>query len=199
MQSAPHVFYPGAGIQRVVSTSISLIEKYKPDRVLYMAGINNLTELKHNPRRICLCYENHETLVALVMDRLRDSRALLQARFPNLLITFGGIIGADIAVFNGLPGLSKQQDMLNQVILDINARIHDDNIAAGVMHPYMTSKVHKWTRGHCRYRYSLLEDGLHPGDTDLQNWAHIIESLLLKSFVDNTNAMVTNYGPVKKR
>lgn len=129
------------------------------------------------------------------MDPLIYSRSLLLSHFPKLQVIFGGIIGADINYYNGVPGLSPQQELLNQVILETNANIHNNDIAAGAVHPYLTSKVHKWARGHCRTRYSLLEDGLHSGKVVLQNSASTIESLAQKVSL-TFNGETTDCGPV---
>lgn len=90
-------YYPGVRIHQVVTVPN---ETFKPDVVLYMVGINNLTKLLHNPRRLSLHYENRELLLSSIMDPIIDSGLFLHTCFPGVKVIFGGVIGADISYNN---------------------------------------------------------------------------------------------------
>lgn len=170
-------FYPGATLEQVVLNAIPIIRRRKPTSILLMGGVNDLTILHHQPRRTSLRFFNEGDMVNAVMSSIVYLRGLLLAEFPDLSVSFGGLIGFDLNAINGIPGYSPLQEMITAAFIELNSAILSNNVAAGAPHFYLTSKVYKWRKGRLRCQYRLLPDGLHPGPIILQDWANSIKKI----------------------
>lgn len=173
----PVYFYPGAVLEEIVMRAIPISRLRKPTSVLIMGGVNDLTVLHHHPRRVSLHFPTQGEMIHTLMASIVYLRGVLHAKFPDLKVSFGGLIGFDLNAINGIPGYSPLQHMITDAFLELNSSIRDNNVAAGVLHFYLTSKVYKWHKGRIRAQYRLLPDGLHPGSIVLRNWGHSIKKI----------------------
>lgn len=169
--------YPGAMLTEVIFRSVAVLYQYRPQQVVYLAGINDLTTMNPYTRKISLRFRIQEEFLDHLTGILRSARELLGNEFPDMRVLFGGIIGTDIGRYNSSSIVSPYQDQLNETVIAANRVIRRDNLAVGMRHVYFTSKVHHWSQGACQHRYFLLSDGLHPGTTILHHWATLIVGL----------------------
>lgn len=171
------LFYPGAKLTEVVLRSMSSIYAVKPNQIIYLAGINDLTVLNQITRKVSLRFRHLDEFLEHLMAIFKSTRDLLANEFPQMKVIFGGIIGTDMAKFNHTSYRSPDQDKLNSFILEANQMIRANNLENGVPHVYFTAKVHKWYSGNCQHRYHLLYDGLHPGPVVIDHWLKLIIGL----------------------
>lgn len=95
----------------------------------------------------------------------------------DMVVTFDGVIGANMSRFNNSLFIDPEQDCYDESILELNRVIRQTNIAAQSPHAYFTGKVHKWRNGKCYHQYFHLYDGIHLNSTILNHWATLIIGL----------------------
>lgn len=169
--------YPGASLTKLVLHAFTLVQQIKPRLMIIMGGINDLTILNHETRRVSLRFTTPTSYVDHIMSVIYSARVLMRNEFPNTLLSFAGITGMDLNKYNRLSGAADCQSSINATILEVNRQIAQSNFTANMPHAYFTTKVHKWMDGTCLHRYSLLYDGLHPSETVLKHWIKNIHQL----------------------
>lgn len=170
-------YHSGATLHKVALEAINIMTRFKPDTLLIMAGINDMTIMDRVTRKVRPVSLSVEVLVNHVTTRINQAKSMILSSNPNVNIVVGGIIGIDLNCYNGRMGVSPVQNIVDNAIIAINANIRQINIDSGLPYPRLTSKVHTWRKGMAKHLYSRLRDGLHPGDLILENWAHQIRVL----------------------
>lgn len=169
--------YPGARLSKLVMKSVEVIYAKKPSLVIYLGGVNDLTQLDRRTRRVSLRYPTTSKFKALLSTVMMSARSLFALEFPNLVITFGGLIGLDMSRYNELPCSEEDQRFINNTVIEANRMIRIYNRLEGAPHVYFSSKVHRWIKGVSEHHYEHLIDGLHPDCIVLKHWAHQILKL----------------------
>lgn len=184
-------FKSGAKLFDVALAALDIIPRHKPDMVLLMAGINDITIMNRHTRRVSLISNFSSTIINHVVGEINRAKSLIINNFPDVKVAVGGIIGICLNVYNRYPGTSRLQPVVDEAITGINAYIHQMNSDSGLPHPRLTSKVHVWKRGIRKCIYDRLYDGLHPNDIILNAWAR-----QLNIFHDLCRS---KFGPLTKR
>lgn len=169
--------YCGSNLNEIALRSMKEIYRHKPKLVIYMGGIVDLTKKDPTTKALSIRYTNSAKMVDHMVKSMDAIRYLLKSVFPNMVVIFAGVCGADLHMYTRKPGISPEQDVLDSSILELNRAIRHNNLLAEVPHPYFTSKVHKWMGGRCHHRYHLLFDGLHPGQVVIKQWVGILAGL----------------------
>lgn len=165
-------YFKGAGILQLVDLADQFICCHKPTCVLFIAGICDMTYKDHIARDVKLRFTSHYHLLNHLSEKFSSARLLVSTRHPHLRVAFGGLCGMDLNRYNGLPGHSEYQSVVDSVIVSINLQIEEDNIANHVIHPTVTRKIHKRSRKQgIRNQYRILYDGLHLSSIINKEWA----------------------------
>lgn len=178
----------GAKLHQLADRACNIIYRHRPDVVLLMGGINNLTILNRHTRRVSLISTSRGVMINYLIQQINEAKALILGAYPDTKLIIGGIAGMCINTYNRLPGVAPNQWLLDDTITAINAYIRQMNRDSGVPHPRLTSKIHTWRHGRRRHVYKRLYDGLHPSDLVLHSWARQIRLMhdeCIRQFVDN--------------
>lgn len=167
-------FHSGATLHYLAMRAIDIIAKHRPDVILIMGGINDITVLNRFTRRVSLISTTTAVIIDHLITRINQAKSLIFAASPSTKIVIGGIIGINLNMYNRRLGISPLQPTVDNAITAVNSYIRQLNHDAQVPHPRITSKVHTWRRGRRKNFYSRLTDGLHPNNLVLENWAHQI-------------------------
>lgn len=151
--------------------------RHRPKLVIYLGWVNNTTTLNPFTRKIRPRFRLVAELCEHFTDVINSSRLLLTNGFPEMVVTFGGVIGANISKFNHVLFTDPLQDQYDKSIIEVNRVIRQTNIAAQAPRAYFTAKVHKWRNGQCYHQYFHLYDGLHLNSVILNHWALLIIGL----------------------
>lgn len=179
--------YAGCKLSDIAVRSMKEITAYRPQMVVYMGGIVDLTKKNPVAKTLYVRQDNIAKMTEEMMQIMNSIRCLLKSAFPKMIVIFGGVCGCDMNMYMRKPGIAIDQHLLDSSVLELNRCIRHNNMLAEVPHPYFTSKVHKWISGRCHHRYHLLFDGLHPSDIILRQWVNILAGL---------HEEITGSGPV---
>lgn len=183
---------PGANLHQItlkVLTSLSYTNNFK--LVIISGGINNMTKLVHIPTRHALPrYGSVNIMTESVLSEIR--RAVYKIKkitdIPIVVATFPGI---DLVSYSPeyTDLLSPLQEVIDQAVVDINKRIRGINRLNETQTLNLAYPVHrcKGKMGLYRNQYSLLSDGLHPGEVLLKKWADNIILFCSRLFPENTH------------
>lgn len=169
--------YSGARLNDIVLRSVEHLLRHRPKLVIYLGGVNDTTTINPITRKIRPRFRNVHELCEHFTDVINSSRLLLSNGFPDMVVSFGGVIGANMSRFNNSLYIDPEQDCYDESILELNRVIRLTNIAAQSPHVYFTGKVHKWRNGRCYHQYFHLYDGVHLNSTILNHWAMLIIGL----------------------
>lgn len=148
--------------------------------MIILGGINDLTVLDRSTRKVSLRFENVEKCCEYFTDIIINARALLLREYPNVLFSFGGIVGIDLSKYNGEEARVEDQELINDTVLEVNHLLKYYNYYFDSPHEYFTTIVHRWVNGKCVHNYDLLYDGLHPRFPVLRHWIKQILKLHVK-------------------
>lgn len=162
--------YPGATMTELIFRSADAIRRFKPKLVIILGGINDLTILDKSTRKVSVRFESVEKCCEYFTDIIINARALLLREYPDVLFSFGGIIGIDLSRYNNLPARVEDQILINDTVLEVNRLLKYYNYYFDSPHEYFTTVVHRWVNGACVHNYDLLYDGLHPRFPVLRHW-----------------------------
>lgn len=165
----------GARLQDMVGLATSLIKRHNPISCLIVAGINNMTRMNRQTRKVSLIYYDPFDLANHIIRLINRIRRYLIYTFPGVKFGFGGIIGMNLNHYNNLDGYSPHQWVMDEAVRQINAYIRLLNQQAHLYHPRLTTKVHAYYRGKPKNNYRLLRDGLHLGDILVSSWVRNLE------------------------
>lgn len=165
--------YKGATLTQIVNYAEHTIHRLRPYCVLFIGGTCDLTTLDRLTRRVTLRHETFDELLTHMLDTFRQAREETNLKFPNIKIAFGGLCGIDINRYNGLQSFSNLQHIIDDTVHLLNYSIKTDNIASGLIHPTLTSRVHiiRSPKHKRRNQYRLLVDGIHLSETLYEDWA----------------------------
>lgn len=165
--------YKGASLAQIIDNAEATVHRFKPFCVLFIGGTCNLTLLNRSTHKIRLRYDTFDELLTHMLELFRLAREKTNLLFPTTKVAFGGLCGLDIDRYNGLQSFSNLQHVIDDTVHLLNYSIKTDNIAHGLIHPTLTSRVHivrssMHKRGN---QYRLLSDGIHLSETLYVDWA----------------------------
>lgn len=168
--------YKYATLAQIIEYAEHTIRRLQPSCVLFIGGICDLTILNRSTRKITLRHETFDDLLTHMLDVFRMAREATNVKFLTTKIAFGGLCGMDINRYNGLQTFSSLQHIIHDTVHLLNYSIKTDNIAHGLIHPTLTSKVHivGSPMHKRRNQYRLLTDGIHLSETLYLDWARNI-------------------------
>lgn len=168
--------YPGATLLQIIDHATPIIRDHQPACVLFIGGTCDLTVKNRNTRQISLRYNSFDQLLTHMLEVFKEARNQTRIRFPNIKTAFGGLCGIDLDRYNCFPTFSFFQPIIDDTVHLLNYSIKTDNIANGLIHPTLTSRVHivKSPMYKRRNQYRLLSDGVHLTETLYLDWARNI-------------------------
>lgn len=183
--------YHGARLMDIVLRGMEHLYRHHPKLVIILGGVNDTTCMNPITRKIQPRFRSNSELCEHFAEIVRATRLLLSNAFPNMVVVFGGVIGADLSRYNHVAGVDPRQAEYDNSILELNRTIRQLNVMANAPHLYFTGKVHKWRQGECHHHYFLLQDSLHPGRVVLKHWASLIADLHRRVVVPVEQHLVT--------
>lgn len=154
-------------------------------------GINNLTTLRHRPRRhAVLRYHSAQNAID---DIIREMRVCLEAvqEHTCMPVAMASLSGIHLNRYSPAYPIAPRhvQYTINHIITRINLRIRGINRLNSLYTPDLSSAVHRCAGrgGTYRSHYSHLPDGLHPGAHLLRIWANSLFAYCLRIFPEATN------------
>lgn len=165
---------PGATLSSIGHKAEEMIMRHSPISCLIIVGVNDLTRRDMCTRKVSVLISDPFLLANYVINKILQLRSRLLRFWPGIRLAFAGITGIDLNRYNRLSGLSDQQWIIDDCLLQVNSYIRILNRFDGNYHPRLTSKVHIWRKGLRINRYHLLDDGLHPGPIVIHSWIRAI-------------------------
>lgn len=86
-------FESGARLLTLARMALEIIDVHRPDTVLIMAWINDLTCRNRFTGRVRLLSTNPSVLASHLIQRLNQAKSIILASHPEIKIVFGGIMG----------------------------------------------------------------------------------------------------------
>lgn len=166
--------FPGAKLRNIVHYSYPYVSELRPRNILYIGGTCDITVKNHVTRHIRPRHLSSNDLLQHMRSVLNSSSEYAMELFPDSYIAFGGLCGVSLNMYNRLPGIHVHQGSIDDMIDQYNFEVKSMNIRNGLVHPTLTSKIHKRSRQGNRNQYYLLNDGVHPGHIVLKDWARNI-------------------------
>lgn len=164
--------FSGAKLRNIVQYSYLYVRDLNPRNILYIGGTCDISVKNHVSRHIRPRYLSSFELLQHMREVLYNAHAYATELFPNSYIAFGGLCGVSLSIYNRQPGTHMHQGIIDDMIDQFNFEVKSLNIRNGLVHPTLTSKIHKRSNSHRnRNQYYLLYDGVHPGHTILNDWA----------------------------
>lgn len=169
------IFFPGAKLKNIVQYAVPFVTDLRPANILFIGGTCDLTVRQRVNRHIRPRYSTSEQLLNHMVDVLFAAHDLAMSLYPRIPTAFGGLCGVHLNMYNSQPGNHHMQPVIDQMIDQFNHEVKLLNIHNGIIHPTITSKIHKRSRlrGN-RNHYQLLFDGVHPSQIVLRDWARNI-------------------------
>lgn len=167
-------FQSGARLVNLAWKAVEIIDAHKPDIILLMGGINDVTIRNKYTGRVRLISTSATIIVSHLMQQINQAKSIILASHPEVRVVIGGIMGIHISTYNRRHLTSPLQPVIDHAMISVNAYIKQLNEDAGLPHPRLTSKLYTWKRGIRKNHYHRLYDGLHPGELILENWGRHI-------------------------
>lgn len=193
----------GAGFELSVTKSLKHISTNKPDLVVLLTGICDLTWRNKTTRLTGLRHPTVEENVNHVIQAAKAAHDLLRSE-GSFKITFATITGLDLADYH----LARRKHMtmdqyrdycrddkiehvdqcvLNRSILEINRRLTALNKDNSIPTVWVGGIVHAYFKNTHHHQYIKLNDGCHPSDKTKIAWAG-----QLRKSIQRINHVTTN-------
>ena len=189
--------HKGAGYELAVIKSLNAIKSLRPDLIIIMAGICDLTWRDKITKITSIRYKNSEETVQHVVDAAKAAHDLLRAT-NDYKISFATLTGIDLADYNHPPRKNmtsdeyktytinqkqphEDQNTLNKAIIEINRQLTSINQANGVPTAWTAGVVHNYFRGKYHHYYVKLVDGCHADDRTKIEWAKRLTKALVRA------------------
>lgn len=134
-------FHSGANLLQIANKAIDIISRFRPQTVVLMAGINDITVLSQRTRKVSLISNSCALIINHLIGKINQAKYRIHMSHPDTDIVFGGIMGIDVNKYNRIRGTSPVQWVVDDAITVINAYIRQMNTDSGLPHPRLTSKV----------------------------------------------------------
>ena len=184
--------YRGAGYEMAAIRAYPVISVIKPDLVVVLVGICDLTRRDRVTKITSLRHSTLTENVEHVMEGARSAYDLLRS-LGDHLVSFATITGLDLTDYNcpARKHMSEfdymnyckekvthpQQCLLNDSVLEINRRLTALNKASATPTVWAVGVVHSYFKNTHHHYYSRLADGCHFDQATKGRWvAQIIKS-----------------------
>lgn len=191
--------HPGAGYELAALRSVETIKVVKPDLILVLTGICDLTRRDFRTKVTQLRHPTIMENVEHVINSAKSSLDLLKS-LGDHRISFSTITGIDLADYNNPTRkymtdseyreycleskiTHPQQDTLNLSILEINRRITALNRANSTPTVWLGGVVHSHSKRKTYHYYIRLMDGCHADEHTKTEWASQIHNAILRMAV----------------
>lgn len=178
----------GRGIASATKETSKQLIWIAPSLVIILAGICDVTALDRETRQISLVDEAQEETVLRyegLMDTIRHHLSVFLTERPYKLV-FCELIGADMARYNKQEQPHPQQSQLDEMVLEINARIVGFNKENGVATPWTAKSVHHNKKSKTKVaRYQKMgPDGLHFSEELKEKVAEVLYKYVKKALLE---------------
>lgn len=180
----------GAGSELAAIKSIGLVNEMKPELIIIMTGICDLTWRDRDTKVTGLRHSTVRASVECVMESMRAAFEILDT-IGKHKTSFATMTGLDLEDYNHRPrkymskgdyeiytsgkkGVKGEQIRLNEATIEINRRITALSKKHGVPTTWISTAVHSYYRGTHHHLYRKLADGCHPDDETKGKWANQI-------------------------
>ena len=178
--------HKGAGYESAVSKSLEMIRHVRPDLIIVMAGVCDITWRNRQTKTTQLRYITESDIVKTVVTAAQESYDLIQS-MHKCEISYATITGIDITDYNNRARATmsdsqyheyckttkvthRYQSLLDNSIIEINRRLIAFNKTHNTATTWTATAVHTYhNRGHHHY-YRRLSDGCHPTPATLGYW-----------------------------
>lgn len=174
MQAIQVKAFSGAKLRNIVHYSYPYVKELRPCNILFIGGTCDISVENHVTRHIRPRFLNSHDLLQYMRLVLNNAHEYAVELFPESHIGFGGLCGVSLSMYNRQPGTDRYQGIKDDMIDQFNFEIKSLNIQNGLIHPTLTSKIHKRNCHGNRNQYYLFYDGVHPGHIVLKDWARNI-------------------------
>lgn len=174
----------GKGVTDAVKDSRRDLDWMGPDIIIVIAGICDITTLDRRTRTVSITtpdenkmVEDYKYTMEIVQHHIK---VMSVGNIP--ILSFGQLIGMDLAVFNHSDTPDEYQQSLDTGVLLINAAVAAFNNANGASTPWLASEIHhnrKNGRKITRY-HRLAEDGIHLTNDIRDKWVVALDKAILK-------------------
>lgn len=180
----------GAGSELAAIRAIPVITRHKPELIIIMTGVCDLTWRNRQNKITALRYREEEECVGGVMRGIESAYEILGAMGQHK-ISIATLTGIDLTDYNNprRRQMSEEeyskycregkkehpdQNMLNRVVIEVNRRITALNRKHGVPTTWTSTIVHSYYRNTHHHNYKRLRDGCHPDEGTKGKWAKLI-------------------------
>lgn len=174
--------YSGLTLYRSVKLAENEIKTIRPSQIYILSGVNNLTHMNRRTRRVSALSPDKNKIVQQLYDEMNFAYTLLQKMLHNdAKIIFAPITGIWMDKFNGddLSMEDTQQEVINQAVVDTNAKIIAFNEQKGNKTPWIHSIIHRYFRCKHHFSYDRLDhDGCHLTDEVCAFWMRKLVSAI---------------------
>ena len=159
-------YLPGAGINRIICKAKELIDKDTYDILCISGGICDITTRNVCTKITHLPPATPEEITDKLSALLELGLGRLQGSMPPDRTIILPIYDIELNRYNGLAGVSDDQERMNFSITSVNRIITASNNHRNLSTPAVTSIVHH-SKGHHKWshRYKYLKDGCHLDET----------------------------------
>ena len=168
--------HPGYNIEDATINSLSKIAQKKPDIVIIMAGICQLTKkeedgkisLRNTPTQLAI--ENYMRSITVAKDTIKYYCEQTETEKPIVAITTQ--TGVEIKKWNKEDIQHPDQNRLDGLIIQLNRRITEENTTQNCPTVWLSKYSHRYESRKGRYHpaYSKLHDGVHPDHELKKKW-----------------------------
>lgn len=184
----------GAGSQIAAIRALHSIKRDKPELVILMTGICDLTWRDRRTHLTKLRSSSVNECVENVMGPLRAAYDIMESE-GGVRPSIATLTGLDLADYNykGRKHMSedeykqysetvkerhKDQGTLNEATIEINRRITALNKGHGIPTTWLSTVVHTYYRGVHHHNYKRLRDGCHPDEGTKNSWCSQIRKTI---------------------
>ena len=188
---------PSTGIEAAVEILIAQRRDATPDVVMVMNGICDILVKNKTTHKYFMLHDSLDATVQYYVNQVKRGQELLEIFYDESLWIFNPVTGADICDYN-TPGrrdftvdqLSLHhktktpdplQPVMDQAILQINARVGEVNWRNKVVTPYTATFVHRHYNGGYHHSYQHTRDGCHLTDEGKKYWAKQVKAAIEKT------------------
>lgn len=194
-ESTKILSHSGAGYELAAIKSLKEIRDHKPDIVIIMAGICDITWRDRHSKKTSLRYKNVRDNIDNAMGAAKAALDILGAAGEHK-ISFATVTGLNLTDYNnkarrhmlaeeyGQYALTKvdhiQQKDLDEVIIEVNRQLTAMNRDNGVPTTWTSTTVHSYYRKVHHHNYKKLMDGCHPNNETRERWAKQLAKSIMR-------------------
>ena len=169
-------YHPGATIEEATLYSLKSLYKEKPELIIIMAGICQIT-YKNKKRRYNLRNSPERVIIRRYFESLDTARQTImyycqQRELHMPKISIATQTGANLAAQNKLSIKHQDQDKMDNIIHEINRQVVELNTRYDIPTVWTSKYTHRYSSLTKKYKagYNSLKDGIHPTEKLTKCW-----------------------------